>query len=149
MTEAPDLNRLLAGSPFARYLGMQAAVDNAGVLATLPARDNLVGNVLLPALHGGAIAAFLEITCLLQLAYETGTNVPARTIDFSVEYLRPGRPEATFARARIRRLGRRVATVHAEAWQRDVNAPVCLVQCHLRLPTNVAGAATATSTATG
>ncbi|MDP3736545.1 MAG: PaaI family thioesterase [Hyphomonadaceae bacterium] len=149
MTEVPDLNRLLARSPFASYLAIQAAVDDAGVLATLPARDSLVGNVLLPALHGGAIAAFLEITCLLQLAYETGTTVPARTLDFSVEYLRPGRPEATFARARIRRLGRRVATVHAEAWQRDVNAPVCLVQCHLRLPADVAGAATVTGAATG
>jgi hypothetical protein len=24
--------------------------------------------------------------------------------------------------------------VHAEAWQRDEAAPVCLVQCHFRLP---------------
>lgn len=149
MIDPPDLNRLLAGSPFARYLAIQAAVDEAGVLTTLPVRDNLVGNVLLPALHGGAVAAFLEITCLLQLAYESGAAIPARTIDVSVEYLRPGRPEATFARARIRRLGRRVATVHAEAWQRDVNAPVCLVQCHLLLPTDVAEAATATGAATG
>lgn len=148
MTEPLDLNRLLAGSPFARYLAIQAAVDDAGVLATLPARDNFVGNVLLPALHGGAIAAFLEITCLLQLAYETGATDPARTIDVSVEYLRPGRPEATFARAKIRKLGRRVATVHAEAWQRDVNAPVCLVQCRFRLPANAAAATTATGAAT-
>jgi uncharacterized protein (TIGR00369 family) len=149
LTEPLDLNRLLAGSPFARYLAIEAIIDEGGVLATLPARDNLVGNVLLPALHGGAIAAYLEITCLLQLAYETGTTVPARTIDVSVEYLRPGRPEPTFARARIRRLGRRVATVHAEAWQRDVNAPVCLVRCHFRLPTDRAGDATATSMARG
>jgi uncharacterized protein (TIGR00369 family) len=149
VTEAADLNRLLAVSPFARYLGITAAIDDAGVLATLAARDSLVGNVSLPALHGGAIAAFLEITCLLQLAHETGSAVPARTIDFSVEYLRPGRPDVTFARARIRRLGRRVATVHAEAWQSDVTAPVCLVQCHLRLPTDRAKAAAATGTPEG
>jgi len=149
MSDAPDLNRLLAGSPFALYLAIEATVDAVGVLATLPARDSLVGNVSLPALHGGAIAAFLEIACLLQIAHETGTAIPARTIDFSVEYLWPARPEATFARARIRRLGRRVATVHAEAWQRDVNAPVCLAQCHLRLPSRVTGAATGTGTVTG
>lgn len=134
MPEALDLSRLLAGSPFARYLAIEATVDARGVLAILPARDNLVGNVLLPALHGGVVAAFLEITCLLQLAHETGTTAPARTIDFSVEYLRPARPETTFARAAVRRIGRRVATVHAEAWQRDEAAPVCLVQCHFRLP---------------
>lgn len=134
MPDAPDLNALLTGSPFARYLAIEAKVDERGVLAILPARDSLVGNVLLPALHGGAVAAFLEIACLLQLAHETGATTPARTIDFSVEYLRPARPEATFARARIRRIGRRVATVHAEAWQRDEAAPVCLAQCHFRLP---------------
>jgi len=143
LNEAPDLSRLLAGSPFARYLRVNAAIDGAGVLATLAARHTLVGNVSLPALHGGAIAAFLEITCLLQLAHETKSAVPARTIDLSVEYLRPGRPELVFARAEIRRLGRRVATVHAQAWQRDVNAPVCLLQCHLRLPTEMAEPAAA------
>lgn len=139
MTGSLDVPRLLAGSPFARYLAMEAIVDDEGVLATLPARGSLVGNVRLPALHGGAVAAFLEITCLLQLAHETGTAAPARTIDLSVEYLLPARPEATFARAKIRRIGRRVATAHAEAWQRDEAAPVCLVQCHFRLPTSTGG----------
>lgn len=129
-----NAHEIISGSPFGRYMGIQTQVDDRGVLAILPARDNLIGNTMLPALHGGAIAAFLEISCLLQLAHETGTTAPARTIDFSVEYLRPGRPETTYARAKIRRIGRRVATVHAEAWQRDENMPVCLVQCHFRLP---------------
>ncbi len=134
MQDAPDLNALLAHSPFARYLAIEAKVDEKGVFAILPARDNLVGNVLLPALHGGAVASFLEISCLLQLVHETKATAPPRTIDVSVEYLRPARPEATFARAKIRRIGRRVATVHAEAWQRDEATPVCLVRCHFRLP---------------
>ncbi len=129
-----DIQEIISGSPFGRFMNIQTQVDERGVLAILPARDSLIGNTSIPALHGGAIAAFLEIACLLQLAHETGTTAPARTIDFSVEYLRPGRPETTHARARIRRIGRRVATVHAEAWQRDENAPVCLVQCHFRLP---------------
>ena len=68
------------------------------------------------------------------LAHETGTTAPARAIDISVEYLRPARRENLFARARIRRLGRRVATIHAEAWQQDEDKPVCLLQSHLRLP---------------
>jgi uncharacterized protein (TIGR00369 family) len=134
MAEPLDLNRLLAGSPFARYLAIEAKMDDRGVLAVLPRHERLVGNVSLPALHGGAVAAFLEIACLLQLAHETQTPAPARTIDLNIEYLRPARPEATYARAAVRRIGRRVATVHAEAWQRDEAAPVCLVQCHFRLP---------------
>lgn len=128
------IQEIISGSPFGRFLSIETQVDERGVLAILPPRHTLIGNTSIPALHGGAIAAFLEIACLLQLAHETGTTAPARTIDFSVEYLRPGRPEATFARARVRRIGRRVATVHAEAWQRDEAAPVCLVQCHFRLP---------------
>lgn len=129
-----DLEAILAGSPFSRFLGIQAQIDDRGVLAILPIRDELIGNVMLPAMHGGCVASFLEIACLLQLAHETGTNAPARAIDISVEYLRSARRETTYARARIRRLGKRVAVVHAEAWQRDEEKPVCLLQSHLRLP---------------
>jgi uncharacterized protein (TIGR00369 family) len=138
MTATVDLNAILAGSPFGRFLAIEAQLDTRGVLAILPVRDELVGNVMLPALHGGAVASFLEIACLLQLAHETGTTAPFRAIDINVEYLRPARRETTFARARIRRLGRRIATVHAEAWQQDEDKPVCLVQSHLRLPESVA-----------
>lgn len=138
MSNPVDLDAILAGSPFCRFLNIGATVDGRGVLASLPVRDQLVGNVMLPALHGGAVASFLEIACLLQLAHETGSIAPARAIDISVEYLRPARREDTFARARIRRLGRRVAVVHAEAWQGDETKPVCLLQSHLRLPSGIA-----------
>ena len=133
-----DLNAILAGSPFSRFLGIEAKLDDRGVLAILPIRDELIGNVMLPAMHGGCVASFLEIACLLQLAQEMGTTSPARAIDISVEYLRPARRETTFARARIRRLGKRVAVVHAEAWQQDEDKPVCLLQSHLRLPATLA-----------
>lgn len=129
-----DIQQIIATSPFSRFMGIETQVDERGVLAIMPARPDLIGNTMLPALHGGGIAAFLEITCLLQLAHEMGTTAPARSIDFSVEYLRPGRPETTFARAVVRRMGRRVATVHSEAWQRDEASPICLVRCHFRLP---------------
>lgn len=129
-----DLETILASSPFSRFLGIQARVDDRGVLAILPIRDELIGNVMLPAMHGGCVASFLEIACLLQLAHETGTNHPARAINISVEYLRPARRETTHARARLRRLGKRVAVIHAEAWQGDEDKPVCLLQSHLRLP---------------
>jgi uncharacterized protein (TIGR00369 family) len=134
-----DINAILAGSPFCRFLGIEARLDERGVLAILPIRDELIGNVMLPAMHGGCVASFLEIACLLQLAQEMDTTAPARAIDISVEYLRPARRETTYARARIRRLGRRVAVVHAEAWQQDEEKPVCLLQSHLRLPATIKG----------
>ncbi len=133
-----DLAAIISSSPFGRFLDIGVNVDDRGVLAILPIRDELIGNVMLPAMHGGCVAAFLEITCQLQVAHETGAIAPARTIDISVEYLRPARREILYARARIRRLGRRVATVHAEAWQQDEAKPVCLLQSHVRLPEGVA-----------
>lgn len=129
-----DIQQIIATSPFGRFMGIEVRVDERGALAILPARPDLIGNTSIPALHGGGVAAFLEITCLLQLAHEMNTTAPARTIDFSVEYLRPGRPEPVYARAVVRRMGRRVATVHSEAWQRDEASPICLVRCHFRLP---------------
>ena len=129
-----DIQQIITTSPLGRFMGIETQIDERGVLAIMPSRPDLIGNMILPALHGGGIAAFLEITCLLQLAHEMGTTAPARTIDFSVEYLRPGRPETVYARAVVRRMGRRVATVHSEAWQRDEASPICLVRCHFRLP---------------
>ena len=40
-----------------------------------------------------------------------------KTIDFTVDYLRPGLPRDAYARARVNRSGRRYASVHVEAWQ--------------------------------
>ena len=42
-----------------------------------------------------------------------------KTIDLTVDYLRPGQPRDAFAAARIVRSGRRYASVHVEAWQED------------------------------
>ena len=140
MSEGIDIAALIATSPFARFLTIETKIDERGLISIMPVRDDMVGNVMIPALHGGCVAAFLEIACLLELAKETNTTAPARAIDISVEYLRPARREDTFARARVRRLGRRIATVHAEAWQRDENTPVCLLRSQLRLPEGIAEA---------
>lgn len=140
MSDTIDIAALIATSPFARFLTIETRIDERGLISIMPVRDDMVGNVMIPALHGGCVAAFLEIACLLELAKETNTTAPARAIDISVEYLRPARREDTFARARVRRLGRRIATVHAEAWQRDENTPVCLLRSQLRLPEGIAEA---------
>ena len=74
---------------------------------------------MLPALHGGAIGAFLEITAIMELAWaqvwermegggaasaaiEAGEFPPLpKTIDFTVDYLRSGLPRDAYARARV------------------------------------------------
>ncbi|MBU4280713.1 MAG: hypothetical protein KKG11_09810 [Gammaproteobacteria bacterium] len=51
----------LAAIPYARHLGVRVAeFSEAGaVVFHLPFEERLVGNVTLPALHGGVIAAFM------------------------------------------------------------------------------------------
>lgn len=123
------LQDLVGGVPYIGFLGMQFDRRGDELTAILPFADRLVGNPTLPALHGGATAAFLEVTAIIELAWalrweametEARDAAPIRmpkTIDFTVDYLRSGLPRDAYARARVNRSGRRYASVHVEAWQ--------------------------------
>ena len=110
------------------------------------------GYPALPALHGGAIGAFLEITAIMELAWaqvwermegggaaaaeiEAG-RFPAlpKTIDFTIDYLRAGLPRDAYARARVNRVGRRYASVHVEAWQDNRARPMAQATGHFLMP---------------
>jgi uncharacterized protein (TIGR00369 family) len=107
---------LLDAWPYARWLGMRLEPGEAGPVAVLPFAQRLIGNPVLPALHGGAVASFLELAALARLDAD---GHRARTIDFTVDYLRSARPLTMYAEARIVRLGRRAANLTVEAWQDD------------------------------
>lgn len=129
------LARLVAGIPYARWLGVSFDRRGDELTGLLAYDERLIGNPLRPALHGGAIGAFLEITAIVALHWTvvwariegsdpTGASTQAgrfppmpKTIDFTVDYLRPGLPRDAYARARVNRVGRRYASVHVEAWQ--------------------------------
>ena len=53
------MSALLDRLPYARFLGLES--DQAGevLTVTMPFADRLIGNPMLPALHGGATAALL------------------------------------------------------------------------------------------
>lgn len=110
--------------PYARFLGVQLEQTDDGWVCVLPFRDDLIGNARLPAIHGGVLGAFLELTALLHLIDEnSGARVP-KPINFSVDYLRSAGPRETRARAEIFKLGRRIANVHVVAWQDEPSRPV-------------------------
>ncbi|MEP5728248.1 MAG: PaaI family thioesterase [Sulfitobacter sp.] len=129
------LHTLVEGVPYIQYLGVAFERRGDELTAVLPFRDDLIGNPMLPALHGGATAAFLEIAAIVTLSWgvmwedmESGVldvehldrdSLPRlpKTIDFTVDYLRAGLPRDAYARARITRAGRRYASVHVEGWQ--------------------------------
>ena len=126
------LMRLIEGVPYLQYLGVSFDRRGDELSAVLPFDEKLIGNPMLPALHGGVTAAFLEVTATVSLGWaylwddlESGAlnletdplpRLP-KTVDFTVDYLRSGLPRDAYARARITRRGRRYASVQVEGWQ--------------------------------
>ncbi|HLI67510.1 MAG TPA: PaaI family thioesterase [Caulobacteraceae bacterium] len=126
MSDAVAAAALLDAWPYARFLDVRLE----GGLAVLPFAGRLIGNPILPALHGGVVASFLELAALAKLDAE---GRRARTIDITVDYLRSARPVATYAEARILKLGRRVANLAVEAWQEDRASPVAALRGHFMI----------------
>lgn len=140
------------GIPYVRFLGITFDRRGDELTAVLPYADKLIGNPMIPALHGGVTAAFLEVTAIIGLAWTTlwedfegGLIAPAelqgkelpplpKTIDFTVDYLRAGLPRDAYARARVMRSGRRYASVQVEAWQDNHARPFALGSVHLLMP---------------
>lgn len=129
------LSAILHGVPYISFLGVEFDRRGDELTAVLPYDDKLIGNPMLPAIHGGVTASFLEISAIITLSWvsmwediESGAidvqqirdgNLPRlpKTIDFTVDYLRTGLPRDAYARARVSRAGRRYASVHVEGWQ--------------------------------
>lgn len=122
----------LADIPYAAFLGAEV-VDVARHTAVMRFGKDLVGNPLLPALHGGAVAGFMELTACAALVATSARAHRPRPIDVSIAYLRSARPVDTFAQALVRKAGRRIAYVHVLAWQDDKAAPIAEMTVHFQL----------------
>lgn len=146
------LGALVESIPYARFLGIRFDRRGDELTAVLPFDAKLIGNPFLPALHGGATSAFLEVTAVVGLTWaeiwddmEAGRLVPdpakvsaglrlPKTIDFTVDYLRSGLPRDSYARARVARSGRRYASVQVEAWQDNRQRPHAQALGHFLMP---------------
>ena len=146
------LQALCTAVPYHRFLGVRLERMGDELTAILPFSESLVGNPLIPAIHGGVTGAFLEITAITRLAWdrawsamEAGGDAAARiaagdfapwpkTVDISIDYLRSGKPRAMFARADVVKQGRRVANLRVEAWQAERSRPVAALHGHFLMP---------------
>lgn len=130
------LEAFIARVPYARFLGLRVELAGDEMTAILPFARHLIGNPVLPALHGGVIGAFMEMTALAQLSLAHPAQRIPKTIDITIEYLRPGLARDTFARATLRKVGRRVANVQVECWQDSRTRPVAGMTGHFLLRTD-------------
>ncbi len=151
------LSRMVEAVPYARWLGVSFDRRGDELTATLSYDERLIGNPSLPALHGGAIGAFLEITAIMELAWTLSWDrmeaaggeggdpraLPPlpKTIDFTIDYLRSGLPRDAYARARVNRMGRRYASVHVEAWQDNRQRLFAQATGHFLMPAGDDGVA--------
>jgi len=134
---AAKLAAFVAAWPYARFLGMEAWVEDGVITATLPFAAHLVGNPLIPALHGGVVGGFLELAALAELAAGAPDGHAPRTVDITIDYLRPARALTTYARAEVIKRGRRVANLAVTAWQTTPAAPVATLRGHFVLGPSV------------
>jgi acyl-coenzyme A thioesterase PaaI-like protein len=125
-----DLSELGRAIPYARTFGITVDHSSGAMVAHMAFSDEIIGNPILPALHGGTLGALLETTATLQVLGEVETLIFPKIVNITVEFLRSARPADTHARAVITKLGRRIVNVSAEAWQDDPDRPVARAHAH-------------------
>jgi acyl-coenzyme A thioesterase PaaI-like protein len=119
-----DCAEIIIEIPYASFLGLTAQVQNNILIIRMPFTDDLIGHPQPQRLHGGVIGGMLEFTCALTvlrtMMMNNSENIAPtlpKPLNISLDYLRAGQPQDTFATATPTRIGRRIANVRAEAWQ--------------------------------
>jgi uncharacterized protein (TIGR00369 family) len=131
--EAPeDSTSPFVNSPFARCLGIRIGENDTLVM---PFSPKIIGNPVLPAIHGGMTGAFLETTAIVGVTRELGVHAAPKPIGLTINYLRSGRALDSFARVSIVKQGRRVVAFEAQAWQDDPTRPIASAFGHFMLRT--------------
>ncbi len=140
VSRAADVPETLAvpvgRSPYVDFLNVhqQPQID-AGPVFRMPYKAELIGNPVLPALHGGVLAGFGETAMVLHLLATNPTlaAIP-RSVDFAIAYMRSAKPIDTFAQSTTVRQGNRVALVMVSLWQDDPSRPVVQARGHFLMP---------------
>lgn len=96
--------------PFNRFLGLEATLLERGrARLEIPFREELIGDWMRPALHGGVISMLADTAGGITIW--TALENPASrvsTIDLRIDYLRPGKLERLIAEGTVVRAGRSV-----------------------------------------
>jgi uncharacterized protein (TIGR00369 family) len=118
------LKAIIDSDAYAKTLGLDVELRGDSVRTITNTTEDLVGNVNLPALHGGVVGSLLMLTAALQLNVQMAEDERATLLDIDVDYLRSGRVIQTFGSATLIRKGRRAATLAARLWQEDEQRPI-------------------------
>ena len=105
--------------PFNRYLGVRMAKAGAGFARLeVPFREELIGDPLRPALHGGVLSALADAAGGAAVwAGLEDDRARVSTIDLRIDYLRPAKLELVVAEAQVVRIGNRVGVADVRLFQ--------------------------------
>ena len=92
----------------------------------IPYREELIGDPMRPALHGGVVSTLIDAAG--GLAAFTGVRTEDRisTVDLRVDYLRPAALADLWAEATVLRVGNRVAVCDVVVYQSHPDRPVAV-----------------------
>ncbi|HLV76351.1 MAG TPA: PaaI family thioesterase [Marinobacter sp.] len=131
--ETGDFTRMLEAVPYAKWVGLQCERFGDDLIFRLPRKDENLGNPILPAIHGGVIGGFMELSAAIYLMMSQDTFRIPRIVDFSLDYLRAGLNRETYAECHLTRQGNRVANVMVTAWQKSRAQPIATARAHFLL----------------
>jgi len=103
--------------PFNKWLGVKAEhIERGHVTLSVPWRDELIGDPVRQAIHGGVLSALADTAggICVWTTLETPTTQRLSTVDLRVDYLRPGRKERIIAAAKTVRLGAKLGWADIE-----------------------------------
>lgn len=133
LTETQSSGRweaLLKQIPYAGFIGLTAQSMGDEILFRMEPLESNTGNPLLPALHGGVIAGFMETAATLNLMMGLEVYQVPKVVDLTVDYLRSGKLRPTYATCVLNRQGKRVANVQVVAWQKNRDTPIATARAH-------------------
>ena len=124
--------RLATLPPYARALDMAIVdeMDGAPVIG-MPFADRVQGR---PGfLHGGAISGLLEIAAIAAIhraLRAKGSDSSIKQVNVTVDFMRGGVNQMTYAVGEVTRLVRTMANVEARALQEDRDKPIAMGYMH-------------------
>lgn len=116
--------------PYSSFIGVKAKIEDNRILYFMPEQHSNIGNPSLPAIHGGVIGGFMELSAAVELLYTLNIEKIPKVADFSLDYLRPGRFQTTYASCSVLRHGKKLVNVSVVAWQDSPDKPIATARCH-------------------
>lgn len=131
--ETHNYDQLVNAIPYARFIGIECIPMGEDLLFRLPVQEDIKGNPILPAIHGGVIGGFMEMAASLHIIFSLETQALPKVVDFAIDYVRASLMVETFVECDVVRQGRKIANVRINAWQTTRSEPVATARAHFLL----------------